>query len=1088
MFNLFNSAFAQTRQIRFDRIAGETELAEANVLTILQDKKGFMWFGTSAGLYRYDGYGIRSFKSDPSNKYAIASDFIQSIFEGRNGDIWIATIGGGFSKFDRKLERFTNYKNSLSTRNSLLIDDVNTIIEDDRGMIWLGTNEGLDHFNPFNGDFTHFVHNPSDKNSIGDNYVRKICEDNAGNIWIATSEGGLNLYNRASRNFTRFQNQPGNESSLFNNDVHSIFQDSKGRLWIGTANNGLDLFDPASKKFIHFNGELQRRNAAGTAIACISEDQFGNIWLGTENGGLVIFDSSVTHFSSYKHDAFDPKGLVSNSINTIVKGRKGNMWVGTFNSGAIMENADGSFISHYMNIPGRMSLNNNSVLCIAEMSDKKIWIGTDGGGINVFDPASEEFKYMKHDSHNANSICGDNVLTMCEDRRGNIWIGTWGNGISVYNKATKKFRHYKHDPNDKNSLSNNNTWKIFQARNGEIWIGTYGGGVNKFIPETNSFLRYERNPETVGVGLNDNWINSFFEDSRGHLFICTSGGGINILDRNTGLFSYIQPNPAGNSITNSNVNAITEDREGNLWIATMGGLNKLDKSTGRYSVFSTKDGLAGNLVYGILQDEKGKLWISTDNGISSFDPRSGTFVNLGKADGLQSLRFKENAYYITKSGELYFGGNNGFNRFHPADLKSKEFDPELVITSLRIDNRELDVKSEDHPHSPLKESIDEARSVTLSYKNSVITFSFASLNYTSREKKQYAFMLEGFDSDWQEVGSQNSATYTNLDPGTYVFKVKGLNNQGAWSEKIASVEVIITPPFWLTWWFRISVVLAVLGIVFGIYFARVNIIKKQKRLLEQKVDEQTAELKFSNAQEKAARKEADRANENLAKKNAELEQFVYIASHDLREPLRTTAGFAELLKRQYGENLDDKATSYLNFILSSTERMRVLINDLLEYSRIGADSKRQDVDLDDLVKNVLADLGTAIKESNATITVGHLPVVNGYATAIKQLFQNLIANAIKFKKKDVDPEIRIESQEMESEWKFSVRDNGIGINPKFKEKIFMIFQRLHHRNEYEGSGIGLAHCKKIVEMHNGKIWIESEPGEGCTFYFTFPKN
>jgi light-regulated signal transduction histidine kinase (bacteriophytochrome) len=268
---------------------------------------------------------------------------------------------------------------------------------------------------------------------------------------------------------------------------------------------------------------------------------------------------------------------------------------------------------------------------------------------------------------------------------------------------------------------------------------------------------------------------------------------------------------------------------------------------------------------------------------------------------------------------------------------------------------------------------------------------------------------------------------------------------------------------------------------------RINAIKKQKKLLEEKVEEQTAELKISNQQERMARKEADRANEQLEKKNVELEQFVYIASHDLREPLRTTAGFVELLQRQYGEKLDEKAKNYLGFITQSTERMRILINDLLEYSRIGAEREKQKVQVGEVVANVIADLGSAIAESKANIAVDPMPIVNGYPTAIKQLFQNLIANAIKFKRKEVAPQIDIRVEEDSNEWKFSIADNGIGISEQHRKRIFMIFQRLHHRKEYEGSGIGLAHCKKIVEMHNGNLWMEPNERNGSVFYFTIPK-
>ena len=345
-------------------------------------------------------------------------------------------------------------------------------------------------------------------------------------------------------------------------------------------------------------------------------------------------------------------------------------------------------------------------------------------------------------------------------------------------------------------------------------------------------------------------------------------------------------------------------------------------------------------------------------------------------------------------------------------------------------------------------------------------------------------MLEGFDKTWNEVGTQRTATYTNLDPGKYVFKVKGLNNEGTWSSNIASLQLTITPPFWLTWWFRIAIILAVAGSVITFYRVRINAVERQRKILQQKVKEQTIQLVHSNEEERKARLEADHANEELENKNIELEQFVYIASHDLREPLRTTSGFVEFFQKQYKGKLDEKADTYLSYISQSADRMKMLIDDLLDYSRIGSKKEFQQVDCNIILQEVLTDLGTALTEAGAEIRYDNLPVINGHPTGIKQLFQNLITNGIKFRKKDVSPKIKIYTEIKDDVWKFSFSDNGIGIEPQHREKIFVIFQRLHTKKEYEGSGIGLAHCKKIVELHGGKIWIESKPGEGSTFHFT----
>ena len=435
---------------------------------------------------------------------------------------------------------------------------------------------------------------------------------------------------------------------------------------------------------------------------------------------------------------------------------------------------------------------------------------------------------------------------------------------------------------------------------------------------------------------------------------------------------------------------------------------------------------------------------------------------------------------------MYFGGINGFNGFFPDSIQEKKYEPPLVFTDFQIFNKQVPISEKSNDKTLLKQSITDTKELVLSYDQSVISFEFASLNYAVQNKKQYSYMLEGFDKDWNDIGTKHTATYTNLDPGKYIFKVRGLNNEGKWSSNIASLQLTITPPFWLTWWFRIAIILAVAGSVITFYRVRINAVERQRKILQQKVKEQTIQLVHSNEEERKARLEADHANEELEKKNQELEQFVYIASHDLREPLRTTSGFVELFQKQYKGKLDEKADTYLSHITQAADRMKMLIDDLLDYSRIGSKKEFKQVDCNIILQDVLSDLGIVLSETGAEIKADRLPVISGYHTGIKQLFQNLITNGIKFRKKNVSPKIKIYTEIKDDVWKFSFTDNGIGIDPQYSEKIFVIFQRLHTRKEYEGSGIGLAHCKKIVELHNGKIWVESALGNGSTFYFTLP--
>lgn len=1065
--------YTQRPRIQFEHLGTDKGLSQSNVLSILQDSRGFMWFGTNDGLNKYDGYKFTIYRNERRDHKSLTANFIKDLAQSHNGDVWIATYGGGISRFDRRQEDFINFHHDPKDQNSISRDDVNSILEDSEGKVWIGTTMGLDLYDPQSNKFTHFKHSEKDINTPSDDYITDIIEDSYHNIWIATSNG-LNMFNKVNKKFTRFLHIARDANTIISNEITVVFEDSRQRIWVGTARNGLDIYDRSKNVFDHYRHHPDiEYSLINDAVRSIAEDDAKRLWIGTENAGLSILEMETGLFYNYLNDEVDHSTLGSNSINIIHKDSKNNMWMGSFNAGVDLVNRDAVKFAHFKHMLQENSLSNNHVRSFFEDSKNNIWIGTDGSGVDLFNPETSVFRHFKNEKNNPNSIAGNNVLCITEDNKNNIWIGLWGKGISIYNYDKKSFRHFKHDPHNLNSLCNDNVWTILQDKDNNIWIGTYGGGLDMYDPVKDSFThyQYERNKEN---GLRDNWINALYEDKQGNIWVSTSGGGINILNKNSKQFSYILNGDATNGFNALNAGCITEDMNGNLWISTSTGLCFLDMRSNKLSVFTKDDGLPSNVIHGIIEDKFGHIWVSTTQGISKYSTVTKKFIIYTVADGLQSNEFKEKAFLEARDGSLYFGGNNGFNRFFPENVKNILFDPPLVITNYQVFNKEVPISKDEKDPYALTQSITETKNITLPYSNSVFSFEFASLNYTTTEKKRYAYMLEGFDKTWNEVGTQRTATYTNLDPGKYIFKVKGLNNDGQWSQKITSIELTITPPFWMTWWFKVSAVLMFLGSIALVYGLRMNNIKNQKRLLELQVKKQTLQLV--------------QANKEMELKNRELEQFAYVASHDLQEPLRTTSSFVELLQQQYKGRLDEKADKYLMFIAQSSERMKTLIKDLLDYSRIGRKKDLQEVDCNQMLQEVIDDLGIAITEANAQINHDPLPVIHGYPTEIKQLFQNLIINAIKFRKKYTSPVIHITAEKTDDHWNFAVADNGIGIEEQHKDRIFVIFQRLHTRNEYPGSGIGLSHCKKIVELHKGKIWVDSKPGFGSTFHFTIQEN
>lgn len=863
---------AQRRHLRFERIGTEQGLSQSNVICQLEDTRGFMWFGTRDGLNRYDGYRFTVFKNDPGDPHSIGDNFIRALLETKSGDIWVATRGG-VSRFNRTTESFTRYRRDPANPNSLSNDFATSLFEDSRGNIWIGTEDGLNVFNPHTQRFTRYMHLADDQRSLSDGYVRHVFEDSRGNLWAGTFRGGLNLLNRTTGAFMHFQHEETDSRSISNNNVYTIFEDGKGRLWVGTNGGGLEWFDTQNWVFHHYKHSESDKNTVGSnSIYAISEDAAGYLWIGTENGGLNIFDPASGQFATYRNEAGDVTSLSNNSVYSIYRDRRDNMWIGTFNGGINLFNAATRRIAHYRKVLAENSISDNNVLSIYEDSRHLIWVGTDGGGLNVFDPARETFTTYRHDAANPSSICGDYVLTVCEDAEGNIWAGTWGEGISVFNRSTGKFTHFKNEPGHAGSLSNNNVWKIYRGEDGQIWAGTYGGGLNRFNPADRSFYVYANeanNPQSIS----GNTIQSIYEDRNGELWITTDGAGLNRFDRRKGIFTRYQHTEGRNSIASNSTGSLLQDRLGNLWIGTFAGLSCLNPARTSFTNYTSADGLPNDVIAGLLEDEKGRIWVSTNNGVASFDPRKKTWTTYSARDGLQSNEFKQQAYCKGTDGSFYFGGVNGFNRFSPDSLGGAAFDPPLRITGFQIFNRDLPI-SRDTLKSPLQQSILETRKLTISYQQSVITFEFASLNYTATDHRQYAYMLEGFDTKWNEVGERRSATYTNLDPGTYQFKVKGRKSNGEWSEQLATLELEITPPFWLTWWFRVLVTVFVAGFLFAFFRYRIKAVTRQKEKLEAQVQERTAEVVRQNAQLKQHMDELAVLKEDLEREKYYLDSLM----------------------------------------------------------------------------------------------------------------------------------------------------------------------------------------------------------------------
>lgn len=1084
---VFGIAKSQPRQLKFTHLDRDAGLSQSNVTAILQDRRGFMWFGTRDGLNKYDGYQFTVYKNNPEDSNSLSGNFITNLYEDSEGILWIATWGGGLNSFNRETNRFTRYIHDKKNRKSVSDDFLKAVMEDSKGNLWIGTQSGgLNLFDRKTRQFTAYVHSNSNANSLSDNEVNSIFEDNYHQIWIATGNGGLNIFDPEKKKITAFLHNEKDPGSIASNKVLSIFGDHQHRIWICTRGGGLDLLEADKNTFRHFKNDPHNKNSlAHNVVFSVAEDNNHRLWIGTENGGVSILDVDKGKFTTYRHDEIDNASLSSNSIDCVYKDPNGNIWLGTYSGGINMFSKDANKFTHYKHSSDANSLSNNNVLYIQEDSKKNIWVATDGGGLELYNPLTGNFTHFRHDPSNKNSICGNYVLSVQEDSKENIWAGTWGDGLSIINKTHKTFTHFKNNPSDTFSLSGNNVYALARDKDDDIWVGTYGEGLNEYDKKNGHFIRYRHsmtNPNTIS----SNNIQTLLADKNGFLWIGTIENGLNRYDKKSKSFTRFIHDQHPYSISNNTINCIYEDRQGYIWVGTAGGLNRLDAANNRFTTWHAKDGLPNDMVYGIQEDRNGNMWLSTNKGLSRFNPQTGKFKNYNVSEGLQSNEYKPHACATSKTGTMYFGGVNGFNEFLPDSIKENPYEPPLVITSFRIFNEEVTIARNGNDPSPLRKVISETNRIDLPYNKSVISFEFASLNFTSPEVKQYAYMLEGFDKTWNNIGQQRMATYTNLDPGKYVFKLKGLNNEGNWSSKTVSLELNIIPPFWLSWWFRWVMAISIVSIAVGFYRFRINTIKAQKKKLEKQVQERTLKLALITEEERIARREAEEANKAKT-------EFLAIMSHEIRTPMNGVIGMASLLAET---QLTEEQKEYTDTIRICGDGLMCVINDILDYSKIGSGNmelEQIDFDLRNCIEETLDVF--AVKAAQQGLDLAYQIDANipsriiGDSQRLKQILLNLISNAIKFTEYGeifLGVSLAGARQEGQLELRFEVRDTGIGIPPDKLERLFKSFSQVDSSTtrKYGGTGLGLAISQKLVNLMGGIITVESKPGEGSRFLFT----
>jgi signal transduction histidine kinase/ligand-binding sensor domain-containing protein len=825
---------ARVRDLKFTHLTTNDGLSQGYVTAILQDRRGFMWFATRDGLNRYDGNSFVVYKHDPNDPGSLTSNFLQDLLEDEHGYLWIST-NTGVNKFDPATERFTRYLHDPKNPEGIGSAYVTSIARDNRGYLWFGTaDSGLDRFDPTSGKFTHYL-NDSHGEFVG--RITKVIATRQGEIWFV-GERGLFHLNQQTGQIIR---PPAIKNGL---SAESVYEDGAGNLWMLTDSPivGLVKYDPEGERITKY--ALSAADMDLPASTMNGGSTNGNLLADGQNGlwvpsslGLSYFDRRTKRFTyRFQHDETDPDSLDSNAILSVYQDQGGVLWVGTENAGLNILNIQQEQFVHYRHRPGDPdSLSPGRVKAIYEEPNGILWVGFFPRALDRVDRKTGTIIHYVPNRADENALGeGANVDDIYKDAAGYLWIGGGGSGLDRFDERTWRFKHYRHKPNDPHSLISDNVLGIYGDRNGQMWVAQQYG-ISHFDPVTDGFNNYQPVPDDSASLTN--WIDIVYRDRSGTLWLGTFGGALLRFDDKAKTFVNDMPDPDDpHKLKGAGITTIHEDRTGTMWVGTFDGLYQYNRQNKTSTRYTESQGLPSSTIRCILEDGVGRLWLSTQRGISRFDPQRGIFRNYDFSDGLQSNEFSTGCYQ-SLDGEMFFGGSNGFNAFSPENIRDNAYVPPVVVTSFKIFNKPVPTGVQ----SLLKKAIPYVDSLTLSYRDNVFSFEFAALSYANSHKNRYRYKLENFDPGWNEVGSkQRLATYTNLDPGKYVFRVQGSNSNGVWNEEGVSLPILITPPWWRTNWFRAICAVAVLALLWGAYELRVRQLHHEFDMtLEARVGERT---------------------------------------------------------------------------------------------------------------------------------------------------------------------------------------------------------------------------------------------------------
>jgi len=1058
---------SSAQNIPFGRLTTENGLSNSFVNCLIQDRTGFIWFGTDDGLNRFDGYEVKVYRNNPDDKSSLSENIIWALWEDYAGNLWIGTKSGGLNKFDSHTEKFEYWDLDSNATGEI---NITYIYEDSNKYIWIGTyRNGLYRFNLSQNKFEHWQNTADNPNVLSNNFVTSIIEDDFANIWISTYKG-LNKFNpdAIEKPFTQIFNDSKNNIDLNYSPIWYLTKSSffNNAILMGTL-KGLIKFDPLTQEFSQIALPADYGLQFGNSVSSITEEEYAGekiLWVGTF-GGLVRINLTTGYKERFFQSKKNESELLSNQIQDMILDKSGVVWIATENGLNFYSSKRSKFNSRTPAISflgDEPALLKNNIRAITQTEDESLWFGTDAGLFGIRNSAGNSSIIQNSE---LNSL---NVWSLFNGSSDRLWIGTYGQGLKGFSINSNSVKSWKVDNPDFNLASFNYVKTILEDNDGMIWIGFWGGGLARLNPLT-SKVEHWRNEKSnpSSLSYNDVWV--IHQDREGRIWIGTNGGGMDLYNGKKDNYFYNWNSNKENkySLNSNNIFTICESTSGNksddqtiLWVGTANGLNKFavtndsnkndsSKINVEINYYTVDDGLPDNAIESILEDENGDLWIGTSSGISFFNIKEEKFTNYTTADGLSGSSFNSSAAFKTKEGIMLFGCTSGLNYFDPDRITQSTYPPSVVITDFQILNQPAGVKNK----SALRTSIFNSKEVVLSYIQNDFSFQFAALDYNAPEMIQYAYFLEGLDREWIYSGSRRFVTYTNLDPGEYVFRVKATNSDGLWNEQPAKIYIVINPPFWRTWWAYTIYVIAFIG---SLYLIRATELRRRRKKEEERLRREKEEARLREAELKAKNIEQEKEIEKQKIRNR--------IAQDLHDEIGSNLSSISLMSEliQNDEKLNAEASERIKRIHKVAKGSTQAMRDIVWLTNPSSDSLKDLVaKMKEVADNTLGKFDLYFDYPKDIIEINLLPETKRniffiYKETLNNIVKHAEANSVEIKFEILDSNIFL-----------SIRDDGKGFNAS---------------TGYGGNG--LKNIRSRAKEINSDLKFESTPGKGTLLELT----